>query len=184
MQNIDRYYRLFSEEVYKEAGLADLGLDAGGEATPTDANNAPADPGATTPPPADNTQQPQEPEKSDEAKEAEKKAELELQGRISNVLSDISDMLGPETMRYYKEVEDKAVAYLKTYQGDIDEILDNMQDIGLKILSTSKKNSFIDRDNIAYMATMEGAVDIKHRVKGIPVQNAVNKPEELTKPIE
>ena len=172
---MEMYKKLFEASVYKEAGVEDLGLV---EDKPEVANEKPLDGQQGELPLEDTAETPAEPEISDEEKEQEKEAELELQGKISNVLSDISDMLSPETMRYYKEVEDKAVAYLKTYEGNVDEILDNLPDVGLKIIQTSKKNSFIDRDNICYMSVMEGAVDIKNRVKGIPVTNEVNKPQD------
>lgn len=174
---IETYKRLFEASVYKEAGIEDLGL-VDKPAKEDSAGEAPLSDEQPVEQPLEQPQEPQQPEVSDEEKEQEKKAEQELQGKISNVLSDISDMLSPETMRYYKEVEDKAVAYLKTYEGNIDEILDNLPDVGLKIIQTSKKNSFIDRDNICYISVMEGAVDIKNRVKGIPVVNEVNKPED------
>ena len=69
----------------------------------------------------------------------------------------------------YRDVEAKAVQYLTKLDMDPaekDELISKIPEIGLKILSASKKNNFIDRDNICFVAVMEGAVDFLEKMKG------------------
>ena len=154
-----------------QQNLAALGLGGGDQSGAAPAPAADPNAAAATPPvdpnapPADGTENPEE----DAQAEAEKEKEQELQGKVSNILSDISDMMGPETLRYYRDVEAKAVQYLTKLDMDPaekDELISKIPEIGLKILSASKKNNFIDRDNICFVAVMEGAVDFLEKMKG------------------
>lgn len=187
-----RYTPKFSKDTYKVFGLLEAegedkkqpaegedNLDAilgGGAPAPAAGDQPPMDQ-----PPADDFGMDMggEPEQSDEEKEAEKVEEQEISGRISNILSDISDKLGPETLRFYQEVEAKAIEHLKELDmspEEQEEFFSNLNDIGLKIITNSKKNNFIDRDSIVYVAILEGSLDIKSKMEE-PEPKAKKKPE-------
>lgn len=210
----ERYKPLFSREIYAlheadaappaepenedEVNLDDLDLGGAEEGQPQekdfdlstpapDAQGQPAP--AADQPPVDNgmaTASPEEMEPSEEEKEQEKEQEMELNGRVSNILSSIADTLGPETFRFYKEVEEKAIEYFKALGMDDTEkqdLLKQFPEVGLKIISDAKKNNFMSRDNIVFMAVIEGSINISdalsHREK--EDEDAVSEPRKKRK---
>jgi len=119
--------------------------------------------------PAEPAAEPAASEEQDDAqKEAEKAAERELHGRISNVLSDISDRLAAETQAYYQVVSERALEYLEAMEIPVEERLELLQqlpEVGGKIIQASAKSNFIDRDEICFAAVMEASVELIQKLR-------------------
>jgi hypothetical protein len=147
------------EDSSEDEGQVDLGdlLGAGGE------GEAPAEPAPETQTPAP------APADDEAAKEAEKAEERELHGKISNILSEVADLLPVETAEYRQLVAERTFDYLKSQDAiPMDEVitlLQQMPEVGAKMIQSSAKENFISKDMVCLVAVMESSVDIINKLR-------------------
>jgi hypothetical protein len=103
------------------------------------------------------------------AKEAEKAEERELHGKISNILSEVADLLPVETAEYRQLVAERTFDYLKSQDAiPMDEVitlLQQMPEVGAKMIQSSAKENFISKDMVCLVAVMESSVDIINKLR-------------------
>lgn len=180
----------FTREVYETYGFQDLLKEAEAQGVTPEVEAEAAEPAATEDGESQdeedaqgladldlsdlNPDRPAEPTKADPTeaddaqKEAEKAAERDLHGRVSNVLSDISDRLATETQAYYQVVMERALEYLQAMEIPVEERLELLQqlpEVGGKIIQASAKSNFIDRDEICFAAVMEASVELTQKLR-------------------
>lgn len=159
----------------EDEGQVDLGdLLGGGEGEA----EQPA-PEAQTAPPA--------PADDETAKEAEKAEERELHGKISNILSEVADLLPVETAEYRQLVAERTFDYLKSQDvmpmDEVITLLQQMPEVGAKMIQSSAKENFISKDMVCLVAVMESSVDIINKLR--PAQADENEvPAEDETPAE